>query len=222
MKKLKYIIFCAIALYSCTNSRQAERIFELEEENRLALQLIDSLQQMDVFKFNEILLKESGLPDDTVLIEEYETFLSDAKTDFWINLVKNRIFTIKTRGAKQTIEKKLFGTWEWAETDGGWGILETPETINETRKIVINEDYTILYFKNGVKIKQDSFYITSTVNPFSRYFDDKFIVFINQKTFKGFYIDGYGNHATLTLYETGCMDCPSERFKKVIEKNNEK
>jgi len=212
------ILFILIVLSSCTNSRQEKRIFELEEENKLALQLIDSLKQTDAFKFNEILLKESGNPDDTMLIKEYETFLDNAQTDFWINLVKNRIFILKIRPAKQAFEKKIFGTWEWVETHGGWETWQTPETKNETRKITINEDYTILYFKNGVKIKQDSFYLTSTNQyPYLVGFGVS-IHFVNQRITKEVGIVGAGHNDRLTFYEIGCMDCPSERFKRVTTK----
>ena len=226
MKKVKYIIFLTIVLYSCTNSRQEERILELENENRLALQLIDSLKQTDVFKFNEILLNESGEPNDTILIKEYQTFLDNAKTDFWINLTNNRISIIKARAARQAIEKKIFGTWEWTETDGGWGIVETPETKNETRKIIINEDNTILYFKNGVKIKQDGFYIT-TVSVYPTLgniaLNDYFTIIhlINQNKDEAFRIVSAGHAMSgkdeLIFYTPWIWgdDFPSEKFKRI-------
>ena len=213
MKILKYIIFFVAVLFSCTNSKQEARIIELEEENRLALQTIDSLKQLDAFKFNEILLKESGKPDDTLFISDYEAFLVDAKTDFWINLVNNRISIIKTRSARQATEKRLFGTWEWVETDGGWGISETPETENETRKIVINDDYTIQYFKNGKKTKQDTFYITTDKFMSLSYFT--VIHLVNQKITTGFYVRGTGHNNELIFYTPWGMDFPSEKFKRV-------
>jgi hypothetical protein len=187
-------------------------MLQLEEANKLAVKTIDSLKQTDAFKFSEILSKELGKPDDTVLIKEYEFFLVDAKTDFWIKLVNNRISIIKTRSAKQTLEKRLFGTWEWVASDAGWGIFATPKTENMTRKIIINEDNTILYFKNGVKIKQDSFYITTQINNLSWYGNDVYIIFINQKIFKGFF---FHNDNILYIYEPFCDDCLREEFKRV-------
>ena len=45
MKKVKYTLFVTMVLYSCANSNQKDRIFELEEENGFALKTIDSLKQ---------------------------------------------------------------------------------------------------------------------------------------------------------------------------------
>ena len=218
MKKSKYIIFFVIALYSCTNSHQEREIFELKKENKLALQLIDSLKQIDASKFNEILFKESGKPIDTVLIKEYEAFLSYTKTEFWINLANNRISVLKVRAARQIVEEKLFGEWEWVETRFDWGEYISPETENMTRKIIINEDYSILYFKNGVKIKQDSFYITAMSFLPPKY--DTFIHLINQNRTQAFKIEGTRNSLSLTFFEPWywCQDCPCEVFKKITNK----
>ena len=228
IKKIKYIFFFTLVFYSCTNSRQKERILELEEENRLSLTIIDSLKQTDAFKFNEILLKELGKPDDTVLIKEYEAFLNNAQSDFWKNFVNNRISIIKTRATRQSIEKKIFGTWEWVETDGGWGVMQTPETENITRKIVISNDYTIQYFKNGTKIKQDGFYITTvSVYPMlgSIALNDYFTIIhlINQNKDEAFQIVSAGHAITgkdeLIFYTPWIwgMDFPSEKYKRITK-----
>ena len=219
MGKVKYLLLLTILFYSCTNSTQKNRIAELEEENRIALMTIDSLKQIDAFKFNDILLKETGTPDDTILIPEYEA-LMDAQTEFWMNLAKNRISTIKVRSARHNTERKLFGTWEWTATDGGWGEgLETPLTTNVTRKIIINEDYTIQYFRNGVETGRDSFYITTLrENPLSKGYHT-IINLINQNKAEGFRITETGNDATLTFYTPWVwgMDFPSEVFRKVTK-----
>ena len=219
MRKVELILFLAILLYSCANSSQKDRIVELEEENRIALMTIDSLKQIDAFRFNNILLKETGTTNDTALISEYETFLIDSKTEFWINLVNNRISIIKARPARQNTEKRLFGTWEWVQTDGGWGFMTTPETEGVTRRIIINEDFTIQYFENGVETRRDSFYI-STVNEFpltNRYHT----IFnkINRKSAEAFEIREVGNNARLIFYTPlfWGMDFPSEEFRKITK-----
>ena len=211
MKKVKYVILCTIVFYACTNSEQQEKILELEKENKLLIETIDSLKQTDAFKFNEIFSKESGRPDDTALIKEYRIFLDSAETDFWKNFINNRISIIKTRPAKQAIEKKLFGIWKWIETDGGWGVMETPETENITRKIVINEDYTILYFRNGVKTKQDSFYIT-TISDLSSY--HTVIHLIHQNKTEAFQLL-YNDELTFYTPWFWGMDFPSEKYKRI-------
>ena len=211
------ILFLTILLYSCANSTQIDRIIELEEENRIALMTIDSLMQIDAFRFNDILLNETGTPNDTILILEYEALLIDIQSEFWKNLVSNRISIINARPARQNASRRLFGTWEWVQTDGGWGFISTPETEGRNRKIIINEDYTIRYFVNGIETRLDSFYI-STVNEFpltNRYHT----IFnkINQKSAEAFEIRGNGNDIRLIFYTPWFwgMDFPSDEFRKI-------
>jgi hypothetical protein len=242
MKKVKYVIFCTIVFYACTNSEQQEKILELEKENKLLIETIDSLKQTNAFKFNEIFSKESGRPDDTMLFKEYAIFsdslraifsdslravfgdeLTDRKTFFWIELVSERVSIITERVAA---EKKLFGTWEWTGTYSGWFSYTRPLSkkdtqglvlddcfqtnyVNETRKIVINEDYTIQYFENGIKTKQDSFY---TIYELKRFGIP--IHFINQNETKEFSISKKHNDI-LTFYMYRTMDGPVESFKRI-------
>jgi len=235
MKKVKYVIFCTIVFYACTNSEQQEKILELEKENKLLIEIIDSLKQTDAFKFNEIFSKESGRPDDTALIKEYRIFLDSAnavlddeltdeqtfdKTFFWSGLVSDRIYIIEKRVAA---EKELFGEWEWFETT--YELVDistkTPLTENKTRKIVINEDYTIQYFENGIKTKQDSFY--TTIDRFYP-FNGTNIHFVNQNETKSFIIYSKKHNDILGFHDPwrGCLGCPYEKYKRIKTKKNEK
>ncbi len=217
MKNIKYILFLTTLLYSCTNSNLKNKISELEDKNTYALIKIDSLQKLDVIRFNNILLKETGTPKDTVLISEYEEFLINLHTEFYINLVKTRISIIKARPARQNAEKKLFGVWEWIQTDGGWGIISTPELEGVNRRISINEDYTIHNFVNGKISRRDSFYVsTLTGHPFS---NRVYTIFnnVNLKSAEAFEIKGVGSDIELIFYTPPIwgMDFPSEKYRKI-------
>lgn len=214
MKKLGYILFLAFFLNACSDSSIKERLVELEGENKLIENSIDSLMQLEPIRFNEILEKETGTAKDTILIKDYKEFIEAAKSDYWINLSNNQISTLKIRSAKQVVEKKLFGIWSWTLSDGGWGEdLRTPETEKRTQKIVINEDYSIQYYENGKEVKKDSFYLTT-----ERFLPKYYFTFINlieQKRAQGFEIVGVGDNERLIFYEPWCQDCPSEEFKRI-------
>lgn len=214
MKKIAYILFLVIVINSCSNSSFKEKIVELESENKSLVNTIDSLRQLEAVKFNDILKRELGTPEDTLLIKNYENFSKIAQLDFWTNLSNNRISALKVKSSKQIIEKKLFGIWQWTVSDGGWGEdLKTPISENRTQKIVIRNDYTIQYYENEKETKKDSFYLTS-----DRFLPGKYFTFINligQNRVQGFEIVGVGMNERLIFYEPWCQDCPSKEFKRL-------
>ncbi len=178
----------------------------------------DSINNTDAIRFNNILLKEKGNENDTLLISKYENLLKTTKNELWKNLIKNRISIIKIRSSKQEYEKRLIGKWRWILSNGGWGEdIKTPETEKVEKIIKITPNNIIIYFENNKIVKKDSFFLTKEPGIIYSEFET-FIHLINQKVTEGIEIREMGQDIRLTIYEDPlCQDCPYTEYKKISD-----
>jgi hypothetical protein len=61
-------------------------------------------------------------------------------------------------------EDSIIGSWDWYETSGGIaGIIDTPETTGETRKVVFQENGNVTFYTNEVAILSTTYTLAEEV-----------------------------------------------------------
>lgn len=194
MKKL--IIIILTVCFSCKEKQTVNTCEVLERKHDSLFNKQKELENKVFFKFYNVLQKENGSLNDTILIASYNSLIGqDSLIDLYL---WDRIHTIKQNINKSDVYETFKGTYSIKP-------IHNKDYVQAT-KIVIRNDSCFVYKQNNLIVKQRF----NLINSSNRYIKGK----LRLKNFKLLLDGAIESKLVIHLEDNGCMDCERLEFYK--------